>query len=199
MSDYADTLQRAARLNGCRDALLNTNSCASSITLVEPEDVLIYLRWLICNFYAQKTFQHSIKLIEWLPCHLSTEYLASSASNSSVGSTSSSNISNLNTTVSKSADTHNLLPGQNLTKSGLTGTQLENIYSNSTNTANVNNYNMETNSLVSLSSILNAKFKLIDNIFLPTTHGLVNRDEILNSISFCECCRKNYKWDFFFS
>ncbi len=177
LSDYNDSLQRASRLTACRDALVNTNSCASTATQIEPEDILIYLRWLICHFYSQKTFQQSMKIIEWLPCQLSTEYLASSSttSNNNSNSTSSSNL----------IDSHqesSLLSNNN--HSG--NKNLDDIYgSNFINNNIKTNVNIvDANSIASLSSILNNKFKLIDNIYLPTTNGLVNRDDVLNSISY---------------
>ncbi len=171
LSDYNDSLQRVRRLNACRDALVNTSSCASTTAQIEPEDILIYLRWLICHLYSQKTFQQAMKIIEWLPCQLSTEYLASNSI------TSSNNNSNL-TSSSNLVGSNNESPlfSNNNVKN------LDDIYGNNSVTANVNI--VDVNSNASLSSILNNKFKLIDNIYLPTTNGLVNRDDVLNSISF---------------
>lgn len=173
LSDYNDSLQRASRLTACRDALVNTSSCASTTTQIEPEDILIYLRWLICHFYSQKTFQQSMKIIEWLPCQLSTEYLASSSTTQSANSNSTSS-SNIIGTNNESP----LLSNNNKNLDDIYGSN----FINNSISANVNI--ADANSMASLSSILNNKFKLIDNIYLPTTNGLVNRDDVLNSISF---------------
>jgi len=73
LSEYNDSLQRSQRLSVARDTLLNNGSCASVIQSVQVEDLLIYLRWLVCHFYAQKSFIQAMKTIEWLPYQMSID------------------------------------------------------------------------------------------------------------------------------
>lgn len=72
MSDYNDSIKRAERLSTARESLLLNGSCTSAYGSIDKEDLEIYLRWLICHFYSQRTFQQAIKTIEWLPIQMST-------------------------------------------------------------------------------------------------------------------------------
>lgn len=73
LSEYNDSLQRSQRLSVARETLLNSGSCSSVIQSVQVEDMLIYLRWLVCHFYAQKSFIQAMKTIEWLPYQMSID------------------------------------------------------------------------------------------------------------------------------
>ena len=46
-------------------------------------------------------------------------------------------------------------------------------------------YNYSSNVSNSISSTMINKYKMLDHIYLPFTNALVPRDEILNSISYC--------------
>ena len=80
MSDYNDAIQRAQRLSVAREALLSQNNASTAISSIQKEDVEIYARWLVSHFYSQKTFQQSMKLIEWLPHEMNIDHMGSNES-----------------------------------------------------------------------------------------------------------------------
>lgn len=91
MSEYSDSCARSSRLSQSRDFLLSmsvsasttTSSSSNVVTMAAttlPEDVEIYLRWLIAHTYALKGFLHAMKLIEWSGYMMSIEARASSVS-----------------------------------------------------------------------------------------------------------------------
>ena len=172
LSDYNDAIQRANRLNAVREAILNTGSCASSISAIQTEDVCIYLRWLICHFYSQKVFMQALKMIEWLPFQMSIDALSSTnnmapTSNTANNNTSSS-FSNKRSDPSESAQLVNAPRATTFDDLNSNYSQKQQNLSNST------------------TNILNKNFKLFDNMFLPSQNGLVPRSETLNSISVCK-------------
>ena len=93
LSDYNDAWERASRLNAARDALLlksppnshstatatPTTSSSAASSLVQVDDVCIYMRWLITHIYAHKYFAQFVRMVEWLPCEVSTELFALAA------------------------------------------------------------------------------------------------------------------------
>lgn len=167
LSDYNDTMQRVNRLNIVRESILNTHSCVSSLPVIQNEDILIYMRWLICNFYAQKTFIQTMKVIEWLPFQMSIDSLSSNTNMSSSITNSSASLGN-----PKSINDSANIISQKITS-------FEDIQ---------NSYPTKQSNLASsTSSILNKNFKTLENIYLPSQNGLMPRSDVLNSISICEC------------
>ncbi len=87
MSEHADCKARAARLSQARDVLLAGPSTtqatgqeksrdtknAAAASVVSPDDIEIYIRWLVTHFYAQKGFLQAMKLIQWCPYMMSIE------------------------------------------------------------------------------------------------------------------------------
>jgi hypothetical protein len=67
LSEYNDAVQRANRLAAAHEAYLNGNISHNLLGAVQLEDVEIYLRWLITNFYSLKSYMHFMKLLEWFP------------------------------------------------------------------------------------------------------------------------------------
>lgn len=76
LSEYNDSIARAKRLSVAREQLLTNNTCAGAMPFIQKEDTVIYLRWLITNCYSQKSFQQCMKLLEWMPHQMSTDFLA---------------------------------------------------------------------------------------------------------------------------
>ena len=60
MSEYHDSVQRAHRLSLVREDLL----CGTEQVLneVKLEDILIYLRWLVCHFHSVKRVNHYLRV-----------------------------------------------------------------------------------------------------------------------------------------
>ena len=60
MSEYHDSVQRAHRLSLVREDLL----CGTEQVLneVKLEDILIYLRWLVCHFHSMKRVNHYLRV-----------------------------------------------------------------------------------------------------------------------------------------
>lgn len=154
LSDYGDCVQRASRLSQARELLLTTNSCAQAMSVIETEDIEIYLRWLMSHFYSQKTFQHAVKILQWLPYEI---FLDLNSSNPMLNRTAQSQ---LLTSRNKISNIHNTLES----------------FRQSDTVRNPN--------LSSISSFLSNKFKMLDNIYLPNSNAQVPRDELLNTISF---------------
>jgi hypothetical protein len=167
LSDYNDTMQRVNRLNIVRESILNTHSCVSSLPAIQNEDILIYMRWLICNFYAQKTFIQAIKVIEWLPFQMSIDSLSANTNMSSSITNSSASLGN-----PKSINDSANINSQKITSFE----DIQNSYPNK-----------QSHLASSTSSILNKNFKTLENIYLPSQNGLMPRSDVLNSISICEC------------
>jgi hypothetical protein len=178
MSDFNDSIQRVQRLGVAREALLNTGSCSSASSALQIEDVCIYLRWLICHFYAQKTFLQSMKLIEWLPYEMCIDLLTPGPYLTSATPLSSSSMSN---------------------KEQLAHIQQQHQHNPFEDGQNAN---LNRNASTATVNMLTNKFKMLDNIYLAMPSANVPRDEVLNSISFCEfvdlCCFKLCFYYFFF-
>jgi hypothetical protein len=164
-SDYNDSMQRVNRLNLVRESVLITHSCVGAVPALQNEDILIYMRWLICNFYSQKTFIQTIKTIEWLPFQMSIDSLSANTVASTSITNSSASLGN-----PRSNNDSAVLISQK-------ATSFEDIQ---------NNYsNKQSNLASSTSSILNKNFKTLENIYLPSQSGLMPRVDVLNSISIC--------------
>ncbi|XP_065909526.1 uncharacterized protein [Dysidea avara] len=65
MARYDDALHRARRLSAARDYLLANKSPPAS--LVQCDDVLIYLQWLVYHLHTTKMSSAYLTLIHWLP------------------------------------------------------------------------------------------------------------------------------------
>lgn len=60
MAEYHDSVQRAERLSVAREDLLcGTEQVVNEIKL---DDVLIYLRWLVCHFHSMKRVNHYLRV-----------------------------------------------------------------------------------------------------------------------------------------
>ncbi|XP_056422256.1 uncharacterized protein LOC130362185 isoform X2 [Hyla sarda] len=65
MQEYADSVQRAQRLSIARERLLTGQK--NSINLITQEDLIIYMRWLICHLHSVKPIYNYIRVLQYLP------------------------------------------------------------------------------------------------------------------------------------
>ncbi|XP_064633719.1 uncharacterized protein LOC135491668 [Lineus longissimus] len=65
MTEYHDCLSRTQRLSVAREAHLAGMNNASPA--VKMDDLLIYLRWLICHLHAIKKFNQFARVLQWFP------------------------------------------------------------------------------------------------------------------------------------
>lgn len=63
LSEYNDCVQRAQRLSVARESYL----CKTDLTLsvIELDDLLIYLRWLVCHLHSTKRFHQYLRMLQW--------------------------------------------------------------------------------------------------------------------------------------
>lgn len=60
MQEFDDAAQRAERLSAARDNFLTGKS--NPPTLVTPEDLTIYTRWLVCHLHSLRTIHHYLQV-----------------------------------------------------------------------------------------------------------------------------------------
>ena len=60
MSEYNDCLSRAQRLSVARESHLAGNN--TSLLSVKIDDLLIYLRWLVCHLHSIKMFNQFMRV-----------------------------------------------------------------------------------------------------------------------------------------
>ena len=60
MKEYNDCLERAQRLSVARESYLLKP--AGAVNAIKLEDVMIYLRWLVCQLHASKKFAQYMKV-----------------------------------------------------------------------------------------------------------------------------------------
>ncbi|XP_052607475.1 LOW QUALITY PROTEIN: uncharacterized protein LOC128118689 [Peromyscus californicus insignis] len=65
MQEFNDAVQRAERLSAARDNFLTGKS--NPPTLVTPEDLTIYTRWLVCHLHSLRTIHHYLQALQCLP------------------------------------------------------------------------------------------------------------------------------------
>ncbi|XP_076408505.1 uncharacterized protein LOC102904867 isoform X1 [Peromyscus maniculatus bairdii] len=65
MQEFDDAAQRAERLSAARDNFLTGKS--NPPTLVTPEDLTIYTRWLVCHLHSLRTIHHYLQALQCLP------------------------------------------------------------------------------------------------------------------------------------
>jgi hypothetical protein len=177
LAEYNDALKRAQRLNIAREHLLQTNSCAQAITSIQNDDMEIYMRWLVCHFYAQKSFVHSMKQLEWLPYQVSVEFLAlSSNANTSSSSTNLMSVTANSTSMLNMQQQQQQQAGANSFNNVTSSNFKFNKPSSDSNTNKNNPY--------SIYNMMMGKFKMLDNVYLATTNATVPREEVFNSLSF---------------
>lgn len=63
MTEYKDCTRRSARLSVARESVVAGNDLATYA--VQGDDLLIYLRWLVCQFHSTKLFNQYLKILEW--------------------------------------------------------------------------------------------------------------------------------------
>ncbi|CAL1545735.1 unnamed protein product [Lymnaea stagnalis] len=66
LNEYNDCIQRSQRLATARETLM-LEKPESGVTCVNMEDLLIYLRWLVCHLHSIKKFNQFLKVLQWLP------------------------------------------------------------------------------------------------------------------------------------
>jgi hypothetical protein len=175
MSEYNDTLKRSQRLSVARETLMQTNSCAQALTAIQNDDMEIYMRWLVCHFYSQKSFTASMKQLEWLPYQISVELLAlTNPNNSNINLTSSTmNLGNQSSMM-------NMQQQQSQATWAVSPASASNYkFNKPTNNSNPNKANP-----YSILNMMMGKFKMLDNVYLATTNAAVPREDVFNSLSF---------------
>ena len=60
MKEYNDCLERAQRLSVARESYLLKS--AGAVNAIKLEDIMIYLRWLVCQLHASKKFTQYMKV-----------------------------------------------------------------------------------------------------------------------------------------
>ena len=63
MKEYNDCLERAQRLSAARESYLSKTTGA--VNTIKLDDIMIYLRWLVCQLHASKKFTHYMKVTEF--------------------------------------------------------------------------------------------------------------------------------------
>ncbi len=132
------------------------------------------MRWLVCQFYSQKSFVHSMKQLEWLPYEVSVEFL------SMMNANTSSTTTNL-TSGTANSSMMNMQPQT-------TVNSLSNITNSNYKFNKPSDVNPNKNNPYSVFNMMMGKFKMLDNVYLATTNATVPREDVFNSLSFC-----NYK------
>ncbi|XP_041669131.1 putative uncharacterized protein C6orf183 [Cheilinus undulatus] len=64
-SEYEDTIQRARRLSVSREKLLTNRG--NTANLLTQEDIIIYLRWLICHLHSVHTVNDFLRVLHYIP------------------------------------------------------------------------------------------------------------------------------------
>ncbi|XP_070834688.1 putative uncharacterized protein C6orf183 [Chaetodon trifascialis] len=64
-SEYEDAVQRARRLSASREKILTGRG--SPATLLTQDDVVIYLRWLVCHLHSVQTVHNFLRVLHYLP------------------------------------------------------------------------------------------------------------------------------------
>lgn len=164
-------MKRAQRLNIARESLLASNSCAQAVPYLQTDDIEIYLRWLICHFYSQKHFMHSMKTLEWLPYQISVELFT--LTDPALSSRSSS-LNLLSTGPGQASSQQYLVESSNYK------------YIKPTTETNV------AKNPYSLLNILTSRFKLLENVYLPNTTAVVPREETFNSLSYSSSTQSHF-------
>lgn len=60
--EHEDSVQRARRLSASREMILTDQADVAS--LLTQEDVMIYLRWLICHLHSVRPIQNFLRVIK---------------------------------------------------------------------------------------------------------------------------------------
>ncbi|KAL4226305.1 hypothetical protein ACF0H5_014288 [Mactra antiquata] len=63
LSEYNDCVQRAHRLSVAREAYLSNQDYALSV--IDIDDLLIYLRYLVCHLHSMKRFHQYLRVLQW--------------------------------------------------------------------------------------------------------------------------------------
>ena len=62
MAEYNDCMERAQRLSAVREAFLEGKSNPNAAIHVKQDDLLIYLRWLVCHLQSLKKFNQFMRV-----------------------------------------------------------------------------------------------------------------------------------------
>ncbi|XP_015211614.2 uncharacterized protein si:ch73-242m19.1 isoform X3 [Lepisosteus oculatus] len=65
MGEYEDAVQRARRLSVSRERVLTGSG--NPINAVTPEDIVIYLQWLVCHLHSLKTIHSYLQVLQYVP------------------------------------------------------------------------------------------------------------------------------------
>ncbi|XP_073339210.1 uncharacterized protein [Pagrus major] len=63
--EYEDAVQRARRLSVSRDKILTGRGNAAN--LLTQDDVVIYLRWLVCHLHSVQTVHNFLRVLHYIP------------------------------------------------------------------------------------------------------------------------------------
>ncbi|XP_047193536.1 uncharacterized protein si:ch73-242m19.1 isoform X3 [Scophthalmus maximus] len=63
--EYEDAVQRARRLSASREAILSGRG--NPAHLLTRDDVLVYLRWLVCHLHSVQTVHNFLRVLHYIP------------------------------------------------------------------------------------------------------------------------------------
>lgn len=203
LSDYNDSIQRVRRLSTARDHLLSSGTSQQAASAIRSDDVEIYLRWLVAHFYSQKSFQQALKVLEWLPHHMSLEQTSAELAAQSTSSASTAAADNDQHDANQPPYSHHgsyqHQPASASKKYSQTSIDIQ-VDAAPDESANSSFYKSASNASPkmpkssSATSILINKSKLLDKLYLPGTNAMVPFDEVVNAISYS---KKQNKIEFF--
>uniref|UniRef100_UPI0037E99645 uncharacterized protein n=1 Tax=Semicossyphus pulcher TaxID=241346 RepID=UPI0037E99645 len=64
-SEYEDTVQRARRLSASREKILTGRGNLTN--LLTQDDVIVYLRWLVCHLHSVKSIHSFLRVLHYIP------------------------------------------------------------------------------------------------------------------------------------
>ncbi|XP_037602422.1 putative uncharacterized protein C6orf183 [Sebastes umbrosus] len=64
-SEYEDAVQRARRLSASREKVLTGQG--SPANMLTQDDVVIYLRWLVCHLHSVQTIHNFLRVLHYIP------------------------------------------------------------------------------------------------------------------------------------
>ncbi|XP_049452775.1 uncharacterized protein si:ch73-242m19.1 isoform X1 [Epinephelus fuscoguttatus] len=64
-SEYEDAVQRARRLSACREKILTGRG--NPANLLTQDDMVIYLRWLVCHLHSVQTVHNFLRVLHYVP------------------------------------------------------------------------------------------------------------------------------------
>ncbi|XP_076118208.1 uncharacterized protein LOC143085614 isoform X2 [Mytilus galloprovincialis] len=71
VTEYNDCVDRAQRLSEAKESMLCGGD--GGIMCVKMEDMLIFLRWLVCHLHSLRTVHHYLRILKWIAVQYKAE------------------------------------------------------------------------------------------------------------------------------